>query len=170
MQFFRDTYGRVFTNIEHNEQRQRTLGNATFEPFMTPFNFTFVSNNWLVNGRARTRCFSVGNGGFRVRFTGTMQLHGKYGGDDGALALANDILFYDHHYVYEACKQQGIIFDLETIAPIRTLEAEPSGFNVHNFQFRNCVLGEGTVWGVGRVTAVNSTTRTFETHLVYTFL
>ena len=84
--------------------------------------------------------------------------------------MANDILFYDHHYVYETCKQQGIIFNLETIAPIRTLEAEPSGFNVHNFQFRNCVLGEGTVWGVGRVTAVNSTTQTFETHLVYTFL
>ena len=84
--------------------------------------------------------------------------------------MANDILFYDHHYAYETCKQQGIIFNLETIAPIRTLEAEPSGFNVYNFRVHNHVLGEGTVWGVGRVTAANSTTRTFETCLLYTFL
>ena len=167
MQFFRDTYGLDFTNIEPNEQGQRTLGNATFEPVMTPFNFTFVSNSWLVNGRAKTRCFPVGNGGFRVRFTGTMILHGEYG---GLLALPGDRLFYEHHYVYEACKQQGIIIHIETTAPFRTLEAEPSSLIVYNFRAYNRNLGEGTAWGVGRGTAVNSTTLRFEGRLVYTFL
>ena len=69
MRLFRDTYGLDFTNIEPNEQGQRSLGNATFE-LMNPFNFTYVYNSWLVNGRAKTRCFPVGGCGFHVRFTG----------------------------------------------------------------------------------------------------
>ena len=170
IQFFRDTYGLDFTNIEPNEQGQRILGNATFEPTMLPFNFTYVYNSWLVNGRSRTRCFPVGEGGFHVRFTGTMMLYGEYGGVEGALALGNDRLFYNRQYVYEACKQQGIIFQVETLAPFRTLEAEPSGLIVYNFRVRHRVLGEGTVWGVGRGTAVNPTTERFEIRLVYTFL
>ena len=170
MQFFRDTYGLDFTNIEPNEQGQRTLGNATFEPVMLPFNFTYVHNSWLVNGRAKTRCFPAGEGGFHIRFTGTMMLHGEYGGDEGALALENDRVFFQRQYIYEACKQQGIIFQVQTLAPFRTLEAEPSGFIVYNFRVRHRVLGEGTVWGVGRGTAVNSMTERFEIRLVYTFL
>ena len=167
MQFFRDTYGLDFINIEPNEQGQRILGNATFEPVMLPFNFTLVYNSWLVNGRARTRCFPVGVGGFRIRFTGAMMLHGEYGGEEGALALANDNLYYNHQYVYEACKQQGIIFQVETLAPTPTMQAEPSGFIVYTLRVRNRVLGEGTVWGVGRV---NLATQRFEARLVYTFL
>ena len=170
MQFFRDTFGLDFTNIEPNEQGQRTLGNATFEPHMLPFNFTYVHNSWLVNGRTKTRCFPVGGGGFRVRFTGTMMLHGEYGGDEGALALENDRLLHQHDHFYEACKQQGITFQVETLAPFRTLEAEPGGFNVYNYRVRHRVLGEGTVWGVGRGTIVNPTTLRFENRLVYTFL
>ena len=69
-------------NIDPNKQGQRTLGNATMEPIMLPYNFTFVFNSWLVNGRARTRCFPVGYGGYQVQFTGTMMLHGEYGGDE----------------------------------------------------------------------------------------
>ena len=170
MQFFRDTYGLDFTNIEPNEQGQRTLGNATFEPVMLPFNFTYVHNSWLVNGRAKTRCFPAGEGGFHIRFTGTMMLHGEYGGIEGALALENDRVFFQRQYIYEACKQQGIIIQVQTLAPFRTLEAEPSGFIVYNFRVRHRVLGEGTVWGVGRGTAVNSMTERFEIRLVYTFL
>ena len=159
IQFFRDTYGLDFTNIESNEQGQKTLGNATFESVMLPFNFTCVYNSWLVNGRSKARCFPIGEGGFHVRFTGTMMLHGEYGGDEGALALENDRLFYQRQYVYEACKQQGITFQIETLAPFRTLEAEPSGLIVYNFRVRHRVLGEGTVWGLGRGTAVNRTTQ-----------
>ena len=170
VQFFRDTYGLDFTNIEPNELGQRTLGNATFEPVLLPFNFTHVFNSWLVNGRPKTRCFPATEGGFHIRFAGTMMLHGEYGGDEGKLAFADDRVFYQHHYIYEACKQQGITFQVETFAPFRTLEAEPSGLIVYNFRVRSRVLGEGTVWGVGRGTAVNSTTERFEIRLVYTFL
>ena len=66
MQFFSDTYSLDFTNIEPNEQGQRTLGNATMEPVMNPFNSTYIFNSWLVNGRTRTRCFPVGGGGYHV--------------------------------------------------------------------------------------------------------
>ena len=81
MQFFRDTYGLDFTSIEPNELEQRILGNATMEPVMIPLNSTYVFNSWLVNGKTRTRCFPVADGGYHVRFTGTMMLHGEYGGE-----------------------------------------------------------------------------------------
>ena len=66
MQFFRDTFGLDFTNIEPNEQLQRTLGNAKMELVMIPFNSTYVFNSWLVNGKTRTRCFPVADGGYHV--------------------------------------------------------------------------------------------------------
>ena len=44
MLFFRDTYGLDFTNIEPNDQGQRILDNATFEPGRSPFNLTYVFN------------------------------------------------------------------------------------------------------------------------------
>ena len=124
----------------------------------------------MVNGRARTRCFLVGDGGYLVRFTGTMMLHGEYGGEEGKLVIAPDHLFYQHQYVYEACKQQGIIFQIESIAPIQITTSNLGGFVLYNFRVRNHVLGEGTVWGVARGTVVNSETQQTETCLVYTFL
>ena len=156
MVLFRNTCGLDFTNIEPNEKGQRTLGNATMEPVMNPFNSTYVFNSWLVNARTRTRCFPVGGGGFHVRFTGTMMLHGEYGGE-GKVAIATDRVVYKYQYVYEACKQQGIIFQIETVAPFHTLETNPSGFTVYQLQVCHCVLGEGTVWGVGQATAINPT-------------
>ena len=170
MLFFRNTYGLDFMNIEPNELGQRTLGNATFESFTFPFNFTYVFNSWLVNGKTRTRCFPVAEGGFHVRFTGTMMLHGEYGGEEGKLVIAPDRLFYRHQYVYEACKQQGIIFQVESLVPIRVTASNPGGFVAYDFRIRNRVLGEGTVRGVGRGTPVNSTTYQLETSYVYTFL
>ena len=90
IQFFRDTYGLDFTNVEQDEQGQRILGNATFQPVMFPYNNTFVFNSWLVNPRARTRCFRVGDGGFRVSFSGTVMLHGEYGGEEGRMGFAKE--------------------------------------------------------------------------------
>ena len=170
MQFFSDTYGLDFTNIEPNEQGQRTLGNATFQTFTFPFNFTYVFNSWLVNGKKRTRCFPVGEGGFLVRFTGPMMLHGEYGGEEGKLVIETDRVFYHQQYIYEACKQQGIVFQVESTAPIQTTASNPGGFVVYNFRVHNRVLGEGTAWGVGRGSAVNPTTWRLEGSVVYTFL
>ena len=40
MRFYIDMYGLDFTNIQPNDQEQRILGNATFEPSRSVFNFT----------------------------------------------------------------------------------------------------------------------------------
>ena len=168
IQFFSDTYGLDFTDVEPDEQGQRILGNATFQPIMFPFNNTFVFNSWLVNPRARTRCFLVGDGGFRVNFSGTVMLHGEYGGEEGRLGFANEGLFYGHDYFYDVCEQQGIIFQWESSTPVRLESSD--GWVVVHFRVRNRMLGEGVIWGVARVTAVNSTTLRFESRQVYTFL
>ena len=68
MRFFNDMYGLDFTSIEPNEQGQRILGNARFEPTFVPFNFTYVFNSWLVSGRQKTKCFPASNGGFGYTF------------------------------------------------------------------------------------------------------
>ena len=151
VQFFRDTYGLDFTNIEPNDQGQRNLDNATFEPGRSAINFTYVFNSWLVNGRSRTKCFPATGGGFRVRFSGSMMLHGEYGGEEGKLASTNEDIFYGHEYVFDACKQQGLTFHFESLAPIRTTPVD--GYDVRIFRVTNRMLGEGTLWGVGRVTA-----------------
>ena len=114
IQFFRDTYGLDFTNVEPDEQGQRILGNATFQPFVFPNNNTYVFNTWLVNPRARTRCFRAGDGGFQVSFSGTVMLHGEYGGEEGRLAFANEGLFYGRDYAYDFCARQGIDFQIES--------------------------------------------------------
>ena len=101
IQFFRDTYGLDFTNVEPDEQGQRILGNATFQPVVFPNNNTYVFNTWLVNPRARTRCFRAGDGIFQVSFSGTVMLHGEYGGEEGRLAFANEGLFYGRDYAYD---------------------------------------------------------------------
>ena len=133
---------------------------------MVPFNNTFVSNTWLVNGNTRTRCFLAGDGGFRVRFTGAVMLHGEYGGEEGRLGVAG--IFYGHDYLYDACALQGTIIQLESLAPVRSVQID--GFFVTVFRACNRVLGEGTVWGVGRVTPVNTNTLRFEGRQVFTFL
>ena len=96
MRFYIDMYRLDFTNIEPNDQGQRILGNATFEPGMSPFNLTYVFNSWLVSGRSRTKCFPVQAGGFRVRFTGPMMVHGEYGGEEGKLVPTNGNLLYGY--------------------------------------------------------------------------
>ena len=168
MLFFKDTYGLDFTNIEPNEQGQRILENATFEPFMFSFNNTYVFNSWLLNGKTKTRCFKVGDGGFRARFTRTTMLHGQYGGEEGKLVLARQLVVYGHDYLYDACKQQGIIFQLESLTPLRGTPIDR--FIVRTFRVRNRVLGEGIAWGVSRITSVNPTTLRYELRQVYTFL
>ena len=61
------------------------------------------------------RCFQVGDGGFQVQFTGKLMLCGEYGEKEGKLAFANQRLVYGHDYLYDACKQQEIIFKLESL-------------------------------------------------------
>ena len=168
LQFYKDMYGLDFTSVEPNDQGQRILGNATFEPNRLVFNFTFVFNSWLVSGRPRTKCFPAQGGGFQVRFSGPMMLHGEYGGEEGKLVSTNEYLVYGHDYILDACKQQGLTFQVESLAPIRSVPVD--GYFVAIFRVRNRMLGEGTVWGVGRVTTVDATTRRLEVREVFTFV
>ena len=168
MQFFSDSYGLDFTNVEPDDKGRRSLGNATMRPFMTPYNNTFVDNRWLVNGNTRSKCYQVGDGGFQVRFSGTVMLYGEYGGEEGRLAFANEGLLYGYDYVFDACEQQGIVFQVSTIAPARFVQTD--GFLVTTFRVRNRRLGEGLSWGVGRVSSVNPTTNRFEGRQVFTFV
>ena len=168
MQFYNDMYGLDFTNIEPNDQGQRILGNATFQPSRSPFNFTYVFNSWLVSGRTRTKCFPAASGGFGVSFTGPVMLHGEYGGEKGKLALTNENLAYRYDYVFDACQQQGLIFHLESLAPARRVPVD--GYFVTPLRVVNRMLGEGIIWGVGRSTAVDATTRRLEFRQVFTFL
>ena len=168
LQFFRNTYGLDFTNIEPDELGQRILGNATFAPFVLPFNITYVFNSWLVNGKTRTRCFRSRRGGFRVVFSGTAMVHGEYGGEEGRLAFANNTLFYGREYLYDVCEQQGIIFQMESLTLSRN---EPSdGTAIINYRVRNRMLGEGVLWGLFQLTAVNATTTRVEARQVITFV
>ena len=168
MQFYNNMYGLDFTNIEPNDQEQRILGNATFQPNRSPHNFTYVFNSWLVSGRTRTKCFPAEGGGFQVLFSGPMMLHGEYGGEEGKLAFTNEILVYGDHYVFEVCKQQGLFFRLESLAPIRTVPVD--GYFVTAFRVTNRMLGEGIAWGAGRTFPVDATTLRLELREVFTFL
>ena len=124
MHFFKDMYELDFTSIEPNEQGQRILGNATFEPIRLVFNFTYVFNSWLVSGRTRTKCFPAANGGFQIRFTGPMMVRGDYGGEEGKPVSADENLVYGHDYVFGACKQQGLTFQVESLAPFRSVPVD----------------------------------------------
>ena len=168
MQFYKDTYGLDFTSVEPNDQGQRIWGNATFEPNRVVFNFTYVFNSWLVSGRSRTKCFPAEGGGFQVRFSGPMMLYGEYGGEEGKLVSTDEYLVYGHDYIFDACKQQGLTFQVESLAPIRSTPVD--GYFVAIFRVRNRMLGEGTIWGVGRSTTVDATTRRLELREVFTFL
>ena len=95
-------------------------------------------------------------------------LHGEYGGVEGRLAFVNDAVFYGREYVYDVCEQQGITFQLESPKPIRNTPSD--GWFVINDRVRNRMLGEGVLWGLFRMTAVNTTTIRFESRQVITFL
>ena len=168
IRYFRNTYGLDFSNVEPNEQEERISGNATFFPITLPTNETYVFNSWVINGKARTRCFRSRKGGFEISFNGTGMLHGEYGGEEGRLAFANDILFYGREYVYDVCEQQGIIFQLESTTPNRFEESD--NWFIVNYRVRNRMLGEGVLWGLYRFTSINPTTSRVETRQVITFL
>ena len=101
IQFFRNTYGLDFTNVEPGEQGERVLGNATFHTVSFPTNETYVYNSWLVNGKTRTRCFRSRKGGFQIFFSDTVMLHGEYGGEEGRLAFGEETVFYGREYLYD---------------------------------------------------------------------
>ena len=163
--FFNRRFGLDFSNIEPDEQGQRVLGNATFRPVVFPYNATLVYNRWLVNGNSKSRCYKMGDGGFQAMFNGRVRLGGEFGGSEGAYGFASESVLYGRDYIYDACAQQGILLQTESITPIRVVD----GWIVLSFRIRNRQLGEGMTWGVSRVTPVNPTTLRYESRQVYSF-
>ena len=165
--FFKQYYGLDFSNIEPDEHGQRVLGNATFRPVMFPYNGTLVYNTWLVNGRSRSRCYPLGDGGFQAIFRGDIRLFGEYGGAEGRVAFSGESILYGRDYLFDACAQQGIVFQTESLTPIRV---EPTdGWIALAFRIRNRQLGEGMTWGISRVTPISPTTLRYESRQVYAF-
>ena len=122
----------------------------------------FSTATWLVSGRSRTKCFPAQGGdfigcAFQVH---AMMLHGEYGGEEEKLVSRNENLLYGYDYVFNACKQQGLVFHLESLAPSHSVPVD--GYFGTTFRVTNRMLGEGILWGVGRSTTVDATTRWFE--------
>ena len=96
-----------------------------------------------------------------------MLLHGEYGGE-GKLVSTNESLSYGYDYVFDACKHQGLTFQLESLAPLRSVPVD--GYVVNILRVCNHMLGKGIIWGVCQVTAINDTTLRLELQQVATFL
>ena len=166
--YFNQRFGLDFSNVDPNELGQRVLGNATFQPVLFPYNGTMVYNRWLVRGPSTSRCFRFTDGGFSAAFNGTVILRGEYGGEEGIMASSGDSLLYGRDILYDSCNQQPIIFQTESLTPIRRVPGD--GWLVVSLRIRNRQLGEGTTWGLTRITLVNPTTLLYESRQVYTFL
>ena len=165
--FFNQRFGLDYSKIEPDELGQRVLGNTTFRPVYFPYNATLVHNQWLLNGKSRTKCYQLGDGGFQANFDGEVRLFGEYGGEEGRTASQGESVLYGRDYLYDACSHTGIIFQTESITPIRVDPTD--GWIVLTFRVRNRELGEGVIWGISRVTQVNSTTLRYESRQVYVF-
>ena len=95
-------------------------------------------------------------------------LRGKYGGEEGKMVSTSETILYEYDYVFDACKQQGLTFHYESLAP--RCKVQVDGYFVTIFRVTDRMLGEGIIWGVGRSTTINATTRQFELRQVFTFL
>ena len=107
----------------------------------------------------------MGDGGFQAIFNGTVWLGGEFGGYEGAYGFAGENVLYGRDYIYDACAEQGILLQTESMSPICTVD----GWIVLSFRIRNRQLGEGMTWGVSQMTPVNPTTLRYESRQVYFF-
>ena len=98
---------------------------------------------------------------------GSVRLFGEYGGEEGLLAFPGESVLYGRDYLYDACAHTGIIFQTESLTPVRVLPTD--GWIVLTFRVRNRELGEGNIGGISRVTQLNSTTLRYESRQVYSF-
>ena len=141
IQHYNTQFGLDFSNIQPTNANQRFLGNATFQSIMAPFNFTAITNRWLLTGNRRSRCFEVASGQLQVTFNDTTMLHGLYGGVDGRQVNAGDFLVYGYLAIFDACPQQPILIQTQTDIPARVLPVERT--TVEEVRLYNRQLGRG---------------------------
>ena len=119
---------------------------AHFNLIFFPANFTAVSNNWIVNGNTRSRCFNIGGGGFEVFFYGSMMLHGVYGGEEGKPVQGDDSIVHGYLILFDACNHQPMIIQFQTETPSRNLPVE--GWLIQEFKLYNPWLGRGRLQSI----------------------
>ena len=146
IQYYNTQFGLDFSNAEPNELGQRFVENATFQFNFFPANFTAVSNNWIVNGNTRSRCFNIGGGGFEVTFNGSMMLHGVYGGEEGKPVQGDETIVYAYLIIFDACNHQPIIIQAWAETPGRSLPVE--GWFIEEFKLYNPWLGRGCLQSI----------------------
>ena len=141
IQCYNTQFGLDFSNAEPNQLGQRFSGNARFQFNLYPGTFIAVSNNWIVNGNRRSKCFNIGGGGFQVYFNGRMMLHGVNGGEEGKPVQGGETIVYAYLIIFDACNHQPIIIQAWAETPGRTLPVE--GWLIEEFKLYNPWLGRG---------------------------
>ena len=141
IQHFNTQFGIDFSNVEPNEENQRSLPTAAFTPNLNPMNFTLVANRWLVTGNRRSRCFPMTVGFFAINFNDTTMLHGVYGGEEGIPVSAGDTVIYGHLAIFGACAQQPIVIQAQNNIPGRRTPVE--GWIIDEYRLYNRQLGRG---------------------------
>ena len=140
--FFNESYGLDFSTSSPNERNELLFENAKMGPFISSEKADYVvtANNWIQNGKTRSRCYQVRAGGIRVTFSDDQTLYGRYGGDDGKPAGMGDVLVAGILKI-DVCQQSPVIIKYRSAMPIRS---EPVDGNViGTFDVKNAVLGCG---------------------------
>ena len=142
IQFFNNTFGLDFSDSP-NEKNERFFQNAKMSPFILPPDIDYIvtDNHWVRTGNARSSCYHIRDGGFRVIFSSEQTLYGSYGGDEGKPAGTTNSMIYGF-YSIDVCEQSPVIIQFQSSSPVRT---EPiDGTSIFTSDLYNRVLGYGT--------------------------
>lgn len=144
--FYRMHYGLNFSGPP-DESGRRFFQNATLSPFILPVNLTATSNNYIANGRTRSKCFLTREGGFTVSFSGEQMLHGAYGGEEGQPSFPGDFIDYSF-FSLSLCPNDLFNIHVRSLTPNRRTQID--GFVTINYGTFNRQLGSGVGQGTFR--------------------
>ena len=146
MNFYRMHYGLNFSGPP-DESGRRFFQNATFSPYRVTVNFTATSNNFIVNGKTRSKCFLTREGGLTVSFSGEQMLHGAYGGEEGRPSFPGDFIDYTI-FSLSLCPNDLFRVQARSLTPNRPTPID--GFITVNYGLFNRQLGSGVGQGTYR--------------------
>ena len=138
MDYFNTRFGLDFSSSEPDENGIRYFQNTTMQGFKVPAPLMAWSNRWLPSGSIRTKCYETKQGGFLVTFAAPQVLYGTYGGAEGRLTDAVNIMW--SHYRIDACATSPVLIQLRSHIPIFR---SPDGFLIDYNLAYNRVLGHG---------------------------
>ena len=144
--FYRMHYGLNFSGPPDDLGR-RFFQNATLFPYRVTVNFTATSNNYIANGRTRSKCFLTREGGLTVSFSGEQMLHGAYGGEDGRPSFPGESIDYGF-FSLSLCPNDLFRVQVRSLTPNRSTQVD--GFVTINYGLFNRQLGSGVGQGTFR--------------------